>query len=393
MMVLDEAHNVKREDGYWASAVLRAAPGAKSRIVLTGTPAPNGYEDLVNLFRFIYPDRSIIRFPVGTLRAMNAGLMPAAVENLKRDVRPFFTRIRKRDLALPPVSEERLAVEMGPEQSFIYHRIERLILPRMRQNNQVSTLVRARLIRLRQAATNPSLLLRPLSAEGFILDGDGTGFQTSERAIAEAVAAFDTNRHLAKLNALKRIVPEIIDAEGKLLIWSYFLGNLALIKEELRGFAESVDSISGATPVGDSDIDEAIGLETRERIIRDFHRPHQTAILIANPQAVGESISLHKAAHTAIYFERDFNAGRFIQSKDRIHRYDPGPTRPKRYIYLVSPNSVEEVIDQRLIAKEERLADLVDTDDIPLFDAAMSADASFADIQALISAYEKRTTV
>ena len=43
-------------------------------------------------------------------------------------------------------------------------------------------------------------------------------------------------------------------------------------------------------------------------------------VLIANPHAVGESISLHKACHNALYFEQGFNAGVYMQSKDRIHR-------------------------------------------------------------------------
>ena len=38
------------------------------------------------------------------------------------------------------------------------------------------------------------------------------------------------------------------------------------------------------------------------------------------PGAPFESISLHKACHHSIYLERTFNAGHFIQSKDRIHR-------------------------------------------------------------------------
>ena len=113
MMVLDEAHYVKREDGEWAAAVLRTAPLAASRVVLTGTPVPNGYEDLHNLFRFIHPDRNIIGFPLGTLRAMTAGHLPTAVENLKERVRPFFTRIKKRDLGLAPTSEARVVVPDG----------------------------------------------------------------------------------------------------------------------------------------------------------------------------------------------------------------------------------------------------------------------------------------
>src|SRR3546814_7400830 len=58
MMVLDEAHYIKSADGRQANSALRLAPHARGRVILTGTPAPNGYEDLANLFRFLYPTRS-----------------------------------------------------------------------------------------------------------------------------------------------------------------------------------------------------------------------------------------------------------------------------------------------------------------------------------------------
>src|SRR3546814_5172606 len=51
MMVLDEAHYIKSADGRQANSALRLAPHARGRVILTGTPAPNGYEDLANLFR------------------------------------------------------------------------------------------------------------------------------------------------------------------------------------------------------------------------------------------------------------------------------------------------------------------------------------------------------
>ena len=47
MVVLDEAHKAKNSSGgVIAQAVLEMSKYCKSRIVLTGTPAPNGYEDL-----------------------------------------------------------------------------------------------------------------------------------------------------------------------------------------------------------------------------------------------------------------------------------------------------------------------------------------------------------
>jgi len=113
--------------------------------------------------------------------------------------------------------------------------------------------------------------------------------------------------------------------------------------------------------------------------------------LIANPQAVGESISLHKACRSAVYFDRDFNAGRFIQSKDRIHRYNPDGGLPVTYYHLVSPDTVDVDIDQRLIVKEQRLAELVDADDIPLL-TSLGEQEGLEDIRAIIAAYERRKT-
>jgi SNF2 family DNA or RNA helicase len=156
----------------------------------------------------------------------------------------------------------------------------------------------------------------------------------------------------------------------------------------LAPFAEV---LTGATPVsGDQDEDEGL-LLTREHIIDQFHATRDSAILIANPQAVGESISLHKACRTAIYFDRDFNCGRFIQSKDRIHRYSPDTGGEVTYHYLISTDSVDEQIDSRLVSKERRMQELVDSDEIPLFTESFGENED--DILSILEAYELRKTV
>src|SRR5262249_5997417 len=158
---------------------------------------------------------------------------------------------------------------------------------------------------------------------------DGAAFSSSELEIAELVALFDPSRDLRRLARAIELARATIAEQGKVVVWSYFLGNLQLLRSSLAGAADYVEVLTGATPVqddgyGDEDEPEdEVDPATREAIIDRFHRIGETAILIANPQAVGESISLHTAARTSIYFDRDFNAGRFIQSKDRIHRYSP----------------------------------------------------------------------
>ncbi|PZO63105.1 MAG: hypothetical protein DI498_14155 [Paracoccus denitrificans] len=394
MMVLDEAHYIKNADGRQANAALRLAPYARGRIILTGTPAPNGYEDLANLFRFLYPTRNIVGFPAATLRAMSGGAMQPAVDQLKKRIQPFFTRIKKADLDLPELSEERVEIEMGPVQGRIYRALERRIIPQLRADfdrPDGNVRVKSRLIRLRQASVNPELLLKPLADEG-VFDTGGTGDLTvSEMEVADLIEGFNAKTDLARLRVCCEKVEEVLNRQGKILIWSYFLGNLERLRRTLSPLAPFIEVLTGATPVAWVDSETEVVEETREAIIDGFHRATGKAILIANPQAVGESISLHKACRTAIYFDRDFNAGRYIQSKDRIHRYNPQGGLPVTYIHLISKGTIDDDIDGRLLIKERRLIDLVDSDDIPLFTAASDEDG-IDDIQKVLESYERRKT-
>ena len=149
-------------------------------------------------------------------------------------------------------------------------------------------------------------------------------------------------------------------------------------------------TLYGATPVASGDENEE-DVETREKIIAEFHKPDSMfKVIIANPFAVAESISLHKACHNAIYLERSFNAAHFIQSKDRIHRYGLKPGTETNYYYLLSEDSIDGIIHNRLIEKETRLRDIIESMPIPLFENA-GLETGDDDIKALIAEYVNRT--
>ncbi|WP_432731172.1 SNF2-related protein [Variovorax sp. W6] len=392
MMVLDEAHYIKNEDGFWAAAALRLARFASCRVVLTGTPAPNGYEDLGNLFRFLYPTRDIIGFPTSSLRAMSDGAMERAIPQLKAKIKPFFTRIRKSDLNLPAATEHRVSVPMGAIQEKIYRALESRIVPQFRRDLASANApmrVKARLIRLRQAAVNPELLLLPIEKDTLFEAGVSGDYSITEQQVVNLVGNFDISRDLERIRICDEIATRTLTAEGKVLIWTYFLGNLERIKSLFEGRVQFLEALTGVTPVGGGD-EDATTVGTREEIIDRFHSVRGAAVLIANPQAVGESISLHKACRTAIYYDRDFNAGRFIQSKDRIHRYNPVGGGPVSYFYLGCSNTIDDDIDSRLQLKERRLSDLVDSEDIPLLTSVGDDDD---DIRAVLEAYERRKGV
>ena len=60
MLVVDEAHNIKREDGVWSSAVLELSKLSKYKVILTGTPMPNHLKDFYNYLDFLYNNDEII---------------------------------------------------------------------------------------------------------------------------------------------------------------------------------------------------------------------------------------------------------------------------------------------------------------------------------------------
>lgn len=394
MVVLDEAHKIKNTNGgITAQGVLDIATFCSSRVVLTGTPAPNGYEDLYNLYKFIWPTKKVIPYEVYQLKDMSRTDSDPRVDNLLRCIEPFFIRVKKSDLGIPPATEhEPIIVPMGETQRRIYDVIEKRYMSDIvssKDNWFRQNLVKARLLRMMQAATNPNLLTIPLknfaSLEGF--DSDAVAENSS--LIAD-VLQYSANETPAKFIKAKEIIEDIISGGGKVVVWAIYIKNILDFEEYLLKCGIPCKTLYGATPVatGDEDEDE---VETREKIIAEFHKPDSAfKVIIANPFAVSESISLHKACHNAIYMERSFNAAHFIQSKDRIHRYGLKPGTVTNYYYLLSEDSVDEVIHSRLIEKETRLRDIIESMPIPLFENA-GLETGDDDIKALIAEYVNRT--
>ncbi|WP_337461303.1 DEAD/DEAH box helicase [Jutongia sp.] len=394
MVVLDEAHKIKNTNGgITASGVLDIAAYCSSRVVLTGTPAPNGYEDLYNLYKFIWPTKKVIPFEVYQLKDMSKASEDSRVETLLHAIEPFFIRVKKSDLGITPATENApIIVPMGESQRRIYDIIEKKYMSDIVSNKDSrfkQDLVKARLIRMMQAATNPALLSVPLKkfADYGGFDADVVG---EDDILIRDILQYTSNEVPAKFVKAKEIIEKIISEGGKVIVWAIYVKNILDFEEYLKSQGIDCRTLYGATPVATGDEDEDT-VETREKIIADFHRKDSSfSVIIANPFAVSESISLHKVCHNAIYIERSFNAAHFIQSKDRIHRYGLKPGTQTNYYYLLSENSIDEVIHDRLIAKETRLREIIESMPIPLF-ANAGLETGDEDITALIAEYVNRT--
>ena len=397
MVVLDEAHKIKNVDGgIWAESVLRLAKYCHSRVVLTGTPIPNGYEDIYNLYEFIWPDKDIINFKVFQLKDMSNNRFDPRIDQLIDNISPFFIRIKKSDLNLPPIKNHAPdIIHMGPVQREIYDFIENQYIGYFEDNEATlaatAELTKARFIRLMQAATNPDLLRQPLELF-FAEQGLGDDLYIDDSAVIDKILRYKQLEPVPnKFEFIKNKVQELIDKDQKVILWGTFIRNIKDLQQYLGANGIKSEVLIGEVPVERDDLPDDI--ITREKIIRQFHDPESPfKVIIANPFAVAESISLHKACHHAIYFERTFNAANFIQSKDRIHRVGLAEGEITHYHYLLSEKSVDETIHQRLIEKETRMLELIESQEIPLISENMNFDIDLdSDIKAILRDYVKRT--
>ena len=401
MVVLDEAHKAKNSSGgIIAQSVLEMSKYSKSRIVLTGTPAPNGYEDIYNMFKFIWPNRNVMGFEVNQLRDITATGDSARITRLIDNISPYFIRVRKSDLGIPPATvNPPIYVSMGPLQQRIYDFIEKKYMDELIADDASnlssrfkSALAQARTIRLMQAASDPAMLKIPLynffENEEYPVDAIES---INDSEVLKSILDYESNEIPAKYIATKHLVDQILANGGRVVIWATFIHTIHNLKQYLEKEGIPCQELYGETPVEREGMrDDELAL-TREKIVKAFQQPDcPFKVIIANPFAVAESISLHKACHNAIYIERSFNAAHFVQSKDRIHRYGLKPGTITNYYYVLSRGTIDETIDTRLAEKERRMTEIIESSPIPLFNN-ISEDLGDADIKALIRDYVKRT--
>lgn len=151
---------------------------------------------------------------------------------------------------------------------------------------------------------------------------------------------------LKKVRALAR--------EGhKVLIWSSFVRNVEYIAARLSDLGAVY--IHGGVDAGDEDDDE-----TREGKIKLFHDDRTVRVMVANPAAASEGVSLHRVCHHAIYLDRTFNAAHYLQSEDRIHRFGLPADQDTTIEIVECMDSVDETVRERLGFKIGQMAEALE---------------------------------
>src|SRR3989338_6981440 len=361
-LVIDEAHYIKQINGNWASAVLNIAKHAKFRCILTGTPIPKSFSDIYNLFDFLWPENETIesgtRIKLQSLEKSDK--IDEAKEILESRVGPLFYRVRKKDLGLTkPKFHDPIILSMNKYEKTIYDAIEKQIRAYSMDDyllniDFVNKLKRGRIIRMRQTVSYLPLLNKAIESY------DENIFKNL-KDLRYIVRDYDKLEVQAKVDFLTKKVKELKADKQKIVIWTNFVGTIEKLKSyfsnELGFYCES---IYGKTPVQQTSIKVE---RTREQIRDEFvNKDIGLDILIANPAACAESISLHKTCHHAIYYDLTYNCAQYLQSLDRIHRVGGSEKIEAHYYFLQYANSIDQDILNNLRRKAERMSRIIDQD-------------------------------
>lgn len=222
---------------------------------------------------------------------------------------------------MPAKTYRRVYVDLSGRQAELYMRLrdELAVWVKTLDGEDVlkeAEAILARLVRLAQLASNPRLLDK--------------GYDETP----------------AKFVALDELVESYMAIDGqKMIIWSSFVGNVDELAERYAKYGVVI--LHGEVSAAD-----------RDCAVKSFREDARTCILIANPAAAREGLTLTEA-NVAVYVDRTFNLVDFLQSQDRIHRISQ--TRECEIILLVANETIDLFVDFSLEQKH-RLAQFAQDD-------------------------------
>jgi len=346
-VIIDESHNIKNidDDAKWATAVRQIAPFAKRKIILSGTPMPNGAKDLWVQINFLWPYEELL----GSRKNFKRNTERHGIRDWKPTLYPLFTRITKQDLGLNEPKFRYYTVNLYQDQREIYNAISKSTLQDITSytsKHKMQQYRKAKLIRMLQVASNPSLLYKGQNEEFNLESQCGLSSTHSieplEADIYKKIINYSNNSLIpAKLVQTAELAKKLMANGEKVIIWSNFVANIRIFENQL---------LKDQNPIviyGDisTDINKE---ENRDTSIKKFKDAENACVLIATPPTLSESVSLHidknkkRVCSHAIYLDRNYNAAQYVQSMDRIHRVNMDLSDKSSFTIEIENSGVKE---------------------------------------------------
>lgn len=318
-IVLDESQKIKNPDAKTTKAVLSLRNMAKKKILITGTPIANRPEDIWSQFYFLDGGKLLgndfyefkKKYNLKLKGEISLKKYEKELLNLRKKIDRVSIRRTKDILDLPEKKYIDIVVDLSLKQKEIYDTAKKELYYEIKDKDGESIIEEienylVKLLRLTQIASNP----------GLIID--------------------DYDETPSKFLKLDELVNETVKNGEKTIIWTSFRKNVRKLRRRYKNFGALM--LFGETPI-----------EERNNVVIKFMSNSNNKVLIANPAAAKEGLTL-TSANNAIYLDRNFKMDDYLQSQDRIHRISQ--TKKCNIIKLIARKTIDEYTDEILEKKE-----------------------------------------
>lgn len=335
VLILDESHKIKTHNAKRTKAAVKLSDTCRYKLLLSGTPILNSSMDIYSQFRVLDGGESFgknfYQFRGRYFYDKNSGmpsqrhfpnwhLKPSAMGELQDRIASKAVQVKKSDcLDLPPLVRQVIHTPMTPEQERMYNAMKDEFIAYLDDKACVAQLAITKALRLMQIVS------------GFVKFHDGTQKRLQ-----------DTPRMAALRDLLETITPE-----HKVIIWAVFKENYDQIRQVCSELG--IDSAECTGEMSHSQKMDGVDRFTNDSKCRVF---------FGHPLSGGIGINLVAASYS-IWFSRNFSLEADLQAEARNHRGGSEIHSKITRIDLVTPNSIDEIVTEKLSGKEQLGAEML----------------------------------
>jgi len=336
ILIVDESHYMKNKKAQRTKAILKLVQFADRRLLLTGTPMPNRPTELFT-----------------QLKALNSDIAKSYRDFCNKYVNFSDTRYGRVDSYK---NLDMLQIEL--RKTVMLRRLKKQILPQLPQKlKEIVTLdphdlsfSEAEIMNFEKVVEEYKKLdeeIEEAEAEGLDLE---LITNLKRRKYSLEIGEIAKERHILaerKVPAVVQFVKNILEQNGKVVIFGHHQSALELLQQEFKG--NSV-LLTGST-----------SLEERDRMINMFQNDDNIKVFIASMHATGLGITL-TAAHVAVFLEWDWTPSVITQAEDRLHRI--GQNENVNYYYFSVLKTIDDYVLQKIIKKQELIDKTIESKSI-----------------------------
>lgn len=333
MVIVDESSRMKNPKSITTKKIMQIRDKFKYRVVMTGTPAPNGDEEYWAQINFVEPDilhSSFYAFrnsffhlargrqvlPAGAFvtrqqmaEIFGKGFKYEITQEKKKElmacIAPYCIRATKDEcMDLPDVINEYREVTLGKNQAEAIKQMRRHLITEINGKAITAPAALTKLMKERELVS------------GFAIDEGGAIVEIGENP---------------KLRELEAILDEIAGKQA--IIWCQFQHEIRTIKGRLGDRATTLYA----------------GTDDKADSIQGF-KEGRYQYLIAHPRSAAHGLTFTNASYE-IFYSLDYSFEAHEQARARTHR--AGQTQKCTYIYLIAKDSIDEKIMEVLKNKSD----------------------------------------